>query len=192
MSREAQRILVYGSREFGRVVKDLALQCGHQFAGYIDDIDRGSEILGPWDAVTGTHPAPGHTLAFAVGYRHLKERRALFMRARAQGYATPALIHPRAYVRDPAAIGAGAFVMAGATVDVGALVGEFAVIWPGACISHDSVVGTNTFVSPNATICGKSTVGDDCFIGAGAVVVDHQSVAAGSFIKAGSVHASRK
>lgn len=192
MSQPGRRILVYGSREFGQVVRDLAEQCGYEFAGFIDDIHAGVEVLGAWDAVSRTHPASSHVLAVAVGYRHLRERRALWVRAREQGYVMPTLIHPRAYVRDPAAIGAGAFVMGGAVVDVGASVGEFAVIWPGATINHDSAVGANTFVSPNAAVCGKATVGDDCFIGAGAVIVDHRSVPAGSFIKAGSVYASGK
>lgn len=188
MNLPAQRILVYGSREFGQVAKDLALQCGYAFAGFIDDIDSGGEILGGWDTVSRTHPASGHALALAVGYHHMHERRVLYARAHTQGYATPALIHPRAYVRDPGAIGVGAFVMAGAVVDVGARLGEFVVVWPGATINHDSIIGANCFVSPNATVCGKATVGEDCFIGAGAVIIDHQSVPGGSFIKAGSVY----
>ncbi len=188
MTGPAQRILVYGSRVFGQVVKDLAMQCGYEFAGFIDDFDAGGEILGGWDAVSRTHPASSHALAIAVGYHHLQQRRELCARAHRHGYVTPALIHPRAYVRDPGAIGVGSFVMAGALVDVGARLGEFVVVWPGATINHDSIVGANSFVSPNAAVCGKTTVGEDCFIGAGAVIVDHQSVPARSFIKAGSVY----
>lgn len=183
-----KNILVYGSREFGLVVRDLAGQCGFRFAGFIDDIDRGAEILGTWQEVSRSHGAAEHCVAMAVGYDHLRERRALYERVRAQGYETPALIHPRAYARDPAAVGAGAFIMAGAVVDVGARVGPFAVIWPGATINHYAKIGANTFVSPNAAICGYSAVGEDCFIGAGATVVDHRSVPSGSFVKAGSVY----
>ena len=190
MSRRApKKILVYGSREFGEVVRDLAIQCGYTFAGFIDDVNRGDGILGAWSEVARGHSPRSHAVAMAVGYRHLRERRALYGRAVSEGYATPALVHPRAYVRDPAAIGQGAFIMAGAVVDVGARVGDFAVVWPGATVNHHSLVGANTFVSPNATICGHSTVGEDCFIGAGATIVDHQSVPAGSFVKAGSVYA---
>jgi sugar O-acyltransferase (sialic acid O-acetyltransferase NeuD family) len=184
-----KKILVYGSQEFGRVVRDLALQCGYAFAGFIDDMNRGEGILGAWSEVARRHPPKSHAVAMAVGYRHLRERRALYGRVQAQGYATPALVHPRAYVRDLAAIGHGAFVMAGAVVDVGARVGDFAVVWPGVTVNHDSRVGANSFLSPNATICGYSIVGEDCFIGASATIVDHQSVPSGSFVKAGSVYA---
>jgi sugar O-acyltransferase (sialic acid O-acetyltransferase NeuD family) len=185
----AKKMLVYGSREFGLVVRDLALQCGYAFAGFIDDLNRGEGILGAWSEVARSYTPASHAVAVAVGYRHLHERRALYERVRSEGYTTPALVHPRAYVRDPAAIGEGAFIMAGAVVDVGASVGAFAVVWPGATINHHSRVGGNTFVSPNAAVCGYSSVGEDCFIGAGATIVDHQSVPAGSFVKAGSVYA---
>jgi sugar O-acyltransferase (sialic acid O-acetyltransferase NeuD family) len=185
-------MLVYGSRVFGEVVKDLAASCGYEFSGFIDDRHTGAGIVGDWNTVRGACPASGYSLAIAVGYRHLPERRELWMRARREGYAMPALVHPRAYVRDREAIGEGAFIMAGAVVDVGASIGDFAVIWPGATINHHSVIGANTFVSPNAAVCGKTTVGDDCFIGAGAVIVDHQDVPSGSFVKAGAVHGRRK
>jgi sugar O-acyltransferase (sialic acid O-acetyltransferase NeuD family) len=184
-----KQILVYGSREFGQVVCDLAGQCGYGFAGFIDDIDRGPQILGTWQEVSRGHDPALHGVAMAIGYRHLRERRALCERVRAQGYETPALIHPRAYVRDAAAIGAGAFIMAGAVVDFAARVGPFAVVWPGATINHHADIGANTFISPNAAICGYSVVGEDCFIGAGATVIDHRTVPAGSFVKAGWVYA---
>src|SRR5258706_14201101 len=110
---QVKQILVYGSREFGQVVRDLAGQCGYRFAGFVDDIDRGPEILGAWQEVSRSHDPALHSVAMAIGYDHLRERRALDERVRAHGYDTPRLIHPRAYVRDPAAVGAGAFVMAG-------------------------------------------------------------------------------
>jgi sugar O-acyltransferase (sialic acid O-acetyltransferase NeuD family) len=182
-------ILVYGSREFGQVVRDLASQCGYRFAGFIDDVDRGPEILGTWQEVSSGHDAALHSVAMAIGYHHLPERRALCERVRAQGYETPTLIHPRAYVRDAAAVGAGSFIMAAGVVDFAARVGPFAVVWPGATINHHAEVGANTFISPNATVCGYSVVGENCFIGAGATIVDHRSVPAGSFVKAGSVYA---
>lgn len=184
-----KQILVYGSREFGQVVRDLAGQCGYRFAGFVDDIDRGPDILGPWQEVARGHDPARHSVAMAIGYDHLRERRALCERVRAQGYETPALIHPRAYVRDAAAVGVGTFIMAGAVVDFAARVGPFAVVWPGATINHHAEVGANTFISPNAAICGYSVVGEDCFIGAGATIVDHRTVPSGSFVKAGSVYA---
>lgn len=192
MMNTEKKILVYGSLEFGQVVRDLAILCGYSFAGFIDDLNRGDGVLGAWDEVTRSHAPTSHAVAMAVGYRHMRERRALHERIRAQGYAMPALIHPRAFVREPAAVGEGAIIMAGAIVDMGVRIDALVVVWPSATIIHDCRIGANTFVSPGATICGSTVVGEDCFIGAGATVVDHRNVPAGTFVKAGSVYAGAK
>lgn len=181
-------LLVYGSREFGRVVKDLAEQCGYRVAGFIDDFHRGDGILGTFAEVAGRCPPARFEVAIAVGYRDLGARWAVRERVVAHGYRLPALVHPRAYVRDPARIGDGSFVMAGAIVDLQASLGPLVVVWPGAVVNHDSRVGENSFLSPHATICGCVTIGRQVFVGAGATIVDHVEVPAGTFVKAGSLY----
>lgn len=182
---------MYGSRDFGKVIRDLSEHCGHQFVGYIDDVHEGDEVVGDYAAAKRLHPPGSVGVAIAIGYGHLEARWRIYQQAVADGYSVPTLIHDRAYVHDPGSIGRGAVIMAGALVDVSARLGELAVLWPGAVINHDSVVGANTFVSPNATVCGFAVVGESCFIGAGAVIVDHCSVPAKTFVKAGRVFADR-
>ena len=188
----AKPILIYGASEFGKVVKDLAEQCGFHFLGFVDDWNVGSDILGPWSKVKDRFPHGSVAIALAVGYRHMAARLALFRQLTNDGYSLPALIHPRAYVRDPSCIGAGSLIMASAVVDTYVQIGPLCVLWPGAVVNHDSQIGTNCFVSPNATICGAVMVGESCFIGASAVVVDHNDVPAGSFVKAGTVYYLKK
>jgi sugar O-acyltransferase (sialic acid O-acetyltransferase NeuD family) len=182
------RILVYGASEFGAVVRDLAADCGFEFAGFIDDVhpDRDG-VIGDFASACVSHAPAAHAIAIAVGYRHLEARRALAARVRAAGYALPALVHPEAYVHRSAAVGAGAMVMARAIADRAARLGEATVLWPGANVSHDAAIGANTFLSPGATVCGFAVVGAGCFIGAGAVIADHRTVPDGAFVKAGSV-----
>src|SRR5262249_20651838 len=75
--RTPKKILVYGSREFGQVVRDLAVQCGYAFAGFIDDVNHGEGILGAWQEVARSHGSSSHAVAMAIGYRHLRERREI-------------------------------------------------------------------------------------------------------------------
>ncbi|MHB0977131.1 MAG: PglD-related sugar-binding protein [Candidatus Aquicultorales bacterium] len=185
-------MLVYGSRDFGRVVKDLVIRCGHEFVGYIDDRNTGDGILGPYDEVSRSYPSGLCEIAMGIGYLDLSARWSVYQQVLSDGYELPALIHPNAYVRDREEVGRGAIVMAGAAVDVYAKVEELVVLWPGAVINHDSCVGANTFVSPNATVCGFTDIGRDCFIGAGATIVDRVWLPAGSFVKAGSVYSSNR
>lgn len=181
-------LLVYGSLEFGRVVRDLARQCGHTFAGYVDDVHHGGEVLGNFEEVARRFPPERFEWALAIGYRDLAARWTAFQRVKARGYRLPPLVHPRAYVHDPGRLGEGCFVMASAVVDLQASLGALVVVWPGAVVNHDSVVGENCFLSPNATVCGCVTIGRQVFVGAGATIVDHVDVPAGTFVKAGSLY----
>jgi acetyltransferase-like isoleucine patch superfamily enzyme len=170
------------------VLSDLVGRCGHEFAGYIDDLGPSSaEVLGTFEQVRPRYAAAAYGIVIGVGYRDLPARWRVFERVASAGYAMPALVHPEAYLHSADCVGAGSVVMARAIVDARAAVGRACVLWPGANVSHDSTVGDNSFLSPNSTVCGFVTVGRDCFLGAGAVVADHRTVPAGTTIKAGEV-----
>jgi sugar O-acyltransferase (sialic acid O-acetyltransferase NeuD family) len=178
------KLLVYGSTTFGRVVRVLVEECGHQFAGFIDDINPGPDVAGAFDAVVKSHPAAEFACVNAVGYNDLTARQRVTDRITAAGYSMPVLVHPRAIVGRDSRVGAGAMIMAGAVVDCRVELGPAVVMWPGAVVAHDTVVGPNTFLSPNSTICGCCRIGASCFVGAAAVVVDHAAVPDGTRIKA--------
>ena len=183
------KLLVYGSKDFGQVIRALVDHAGHEFAGFIDDFAEGAEIIGTYQQARRAYPpAPGIGIAVAIGYDHLAARWNLYQAIRKDGYAVPALVHRAAVVHPDAKIGEGAIVMAGANVDVFSQIAELAVLWPGVIVSHDCRVGRNCFLSPGAILCGFVNTGADCFIGAGAVIADHRSVPDGQFVKAGVVY----
>jgi sugar O-acyltransferase (sialic acid O-acetyltransferase NeuD family) len=186
------KILVYGSRMFGGVIRCLVEDCGHEFAGFIDDVHEREDVLGPFEQTKLTHPPSEYACVNAVGYSDLAARRSVSMRIRDAGYSMPVLVHPRAYVSTTSTVGPGSFVMAGALVDCRVTVDDSVVIWPGVCVSHDCRIGANTFLSPNCTICGDCCVGSDCFVGAGAVIVSHAQVPQGSRIKALERYVTRR
>jgi sugar O-acyltransferase (sialic acid O-acetyltransferase NeuD family) len=185
-------VLVYGSRLFGGVIRCLVEDSGHRFAGFIDDVHQGEDVLGPFEAIRLRYPPPEYACVNGVGYSDLAARRAVTARIQAAEYVMPALVHPRAYVSTTSSVGPGSFVMAGSLVDCRVTIAAGVVIWPGACVSHDSRIGANTFLSPNCTVCGDCRVGDDCFVGAGAVIVSHAVVPDGTRIKALERHAARR
>jgi sugar O-acyltransferase (sialic acid O-acetyltransferase NeuD family) len=178
------KVLVYGSTTFGSVVRVLVEECGHEFAGFIDDVNAGQDVLGSFDIVKTKYPAAQFACVNAVGYNDLAARQRVTDRIVAAGYAMPCLVHPRAIVGRDSRVGAGAMIMAGAIVDTRVDLGPSVVMWPGAVVAHDTVLAGNTFLSPNSTICGCCQVGAGCFIGAAAVVVDHADVPTGTRVKA--------
>ena len=184
------KLLVYGSRDFGTVLRELVADCGHEFAGFLDDVNPGAPgVVGSYATAKDSHPPSTCGLVLAIGYKHLEARAKIFAAAKAAGYRFPALIHPAAQIHRTATVGEGAIVMARAIVDVRATLGETCVLWQGANVSHDSAIGPNTFLSPGAIVCGHVRVGPGCFLGAGSVVADHRTVPDGSFVKAGNVFA---
>jgi sugar O-acyltransferase (sialic acid O-acetyltransferase NeuD family) len=180
-------MLVYGSKTFAVVVRQILMDLNLDFGGYVDDFSQGPGILGPYNSVKTKAPPSLTQFALGVGYNDLKARARVAAQLEADGYAAPVLIHPRAWVHPSAKVGHGAIVMAGALIDAFCEVGPWTVIWPGAVVNHESRVGANTFLSPNSTVCGCVEIGADTFIGAGAVIVDHCSVPPGRFVKAGKV-----
>lgn len=185
------KVLIYGSRDFGCVLKRLTIYCGHDFLGFVDDWNVGTEVLGAFDAVSKTFPPGSCELVLAIGYKHLAARRKLMFDLHERGYSTCRLIHPAAMVSADAQIATGVAIMAGAIIDSNAVVGQGCVVWPGAVLNHDVDVGANSFISPNSTLCGYVTLGESCFVGAGATIVDHTDVPPNTFIKAGSVYVRR-
>lgn len=184
------KLLVYGSRDFGKVLRELAADCGHAFAGFVDDVEPGNPgVVGSFESACASHPSAEHGLVMAIGYKHLEARARILAAARKAGYRFPALVHPAAHVHPTAHVGEGAIVMARAIVDVRARLGEACVLWQGVNVSHDSAIGDNTFLSPGAIVCGLAKVGANCFLGAGSVITDHRTVPDGSFVKAGAVFA---
>jgi sugar O-acyltransferase (sialic acid O-acetyltransferase NeuD family) len=182
------KLLIYGASDFGAILKDLIVRCGHEFVGFVDDAPAlASTTLGTFREVV-THYDPQYFgMVIAVGYNDLAVRWRVFRQVRTSGYPLPPLIHPEAYVHDTTAVAEGATIMARAIVDLRSRIGEASVLWPGANVSHDTVVGPNCFLSPNCAICGFVILGHSCFIGAGAVVPDHRSVPDQTWIKAGKV-----
>lgn len=186
-------VLVYGSTTFGKVVRVLVEECGHEFAGFIDDLNPDApSVLGAFDAVRTNRAPSAFACVNAVGYNDLAARQRVTDRIRSAQYAMPSLVHPRAMVGRDSSVGAGAMIMAGAVVDCRVEIGDGVVLWPGAVVAHDSIVEANTFLSPNSTVCGCCRVGASCFVGAGAVIVDHATVPAGTRIKAGERYVTQR
>lgn len=182
------KLLIYGSKDFGRLIADLAGQCGFEVAGFIDDIASGEKVLGTYESCRDHFPPSKFSVVIAIGYKHLEARWRIFERVRSDGYALPSLIHPKSYVSPQAKVGEGCILMAGSNVDSFAELKPLTVLWPAAVVSHDCSIGPNSFLSPNCTICGFTRVASNCFVGAGAIVSDHVNVLPNSFIKAGTVH----
>jgi len=183
-------VLIYGGSLFGVVLKQMVVDSGRQFAGFIDDWHEGGEIRGNFEQVIINGDPDAFEVVLGVGYKHMAVRRDLAARIQARGFRLASLIHSRAYVSPTARIGGGVVIMAGAIVDTESEIGPLTVMWPGAVVNHHCVIEGNSFLSPGSIVCGRTRMGLDCFVGAGAIVVDGIVVPDATFLKAGAVLAA--
>lgn len=182
-----RKVIIYGSQQFANYVKEVVIDCGYDFVGYIDDYSSGENILGPFDKVKHLYDKNEFGIVIAVGYRDLEARWRIFEKVFNHGYKIITLIHPSAYVHHTSTIGEGSIICARSIIDYNSHVGTGTFVWPGVIINHDSKVGDNCFLSPQVNICGFVEIGDNCFIGASSVIINNNSIGNNSFIKAGSV-----
>lgn len=180
-----KNVIIYGSQSFAYYVRELVLDCGHHFIGFIDDFKEGEDVLGSFEDVRKKYSPSEYEIAIAIGYNNLAARWDIYQKVIDQGYEVISLIHPKAYVSKTAKIGRGTMISVGAIVDFNAKVGEANFIWPSVTINHDSVIGNNCFLSPGVNICGFVHVGNHCFLGASAIIVNGNTIKDNSFIKAG-------
>ncbi|QHC05393.1 hypothetical protein GRQ40_16645 [Anoxybacillus sp. PDR2] len=182
------KVIVYGSKEFAKLIKQLVINCGHEFVGFIDDLEpHKDEVLGSFEDVRKKYSTSEYCIVYGIGYNSLSARWNIYNKVLSYGYETINLIHPTAIIDKTSIMGKGLIVMAGVIVDTNVKLGDLVVLWPGTVVSHDSEIESNCFLSPNSTICGFTKIGSSSFIGAGATVVNNTHVPPNSFIKAGSV-----
>ena len=188
-----EKIIVYGSKEFAYILKNLIEICGYEFIGFIDDLNPiGESVLGTFEDVIKEYSPKEYKIVNGIGYNNLKARWKVQQKIRNNYYESINLIHPKAVIDSNSVIGEGNIIMAGAIVELNAKINDLVVMWPGSIVNHDSEISNNCFLSPSSTVCGFVNVGENCFIGAGAVIVDHLNVPANTFIRAGSLYYKKK
>ena len=164
-----RNLIIFGAGGHAKVIADIAMKNGYEIAGFLDDNDAISEVIGfkrlgkISDCVKykDTHD-------FAIGIGNNSVRKNIFEKYSDLNYVT--LIHPTASIGLNTEITRGTVVMPMTVVNACATVGEFCVINSGAVVEHDCVVGDFTLIAPNSTLCGCVKVGNEVWMGAGSSV----------------------
>ena len=184
-------IIIYGSKSYSELIKQIVNDCGRVCLGFIDDFDKGSNILGDFQEIVKRFSKDEIEIAIGIGYSNLLKRKEIIENVK-KYYTLATLIHPKAYIAKSASIGNGSVIMAGAHIDYNVQIGQGVVCWPGSLINHDSKIEDNTFISPGVTVCGFVKIGESCFIGANSTIVDQTLVMNETFIKAHSLYSQKE
>lgn len=181
-------LLVLGCGGHGRVVADVALDCGFAEIAFLDDAvsaqhPPGARVLGPFAAAAELVREWPAAIA-AVGDAGL--RLELFDMLKRLEFRTPRIVHPSAVVSRGAILGEGVFVAAGAVINVGARIGHAAIVNTGARIDHDCEIGAGSHIAPGATLSGSVIVGERAWLGTGCSVRQGVRIGNGTLVGVGA------
>lgn len=181
---EKPRLNILGASGHGKVVADVAKNCGYTEIYFFDDDRSIKECAGY--PVVGTEndlsTAIGH-IFIAIG--NAKTRRRVMEKYKNRNF--PVLIHPSAVVADGVEIGYGSVIMAGTVINPGARIGKGCIVNTSSSVDHDCTVGDYCHVSVGAHLSGTVEVGSGSWIGAGATVSNNVNICGGCMIGAGAV-----
>jgi sugar O-acyltransferase (sialic acid O-acetyltransferase NeuD family) len=171
-------IIIYGGGGHGKSCLDLVRALGvYRVVGFVDDgISTNQDImelpvLGGSEILAELY-AQGVRLAVNAvgGIGDLTPRIQVFAKLAKAGFASPAIVHPTAFVEISATLAPGAQVFPHAYVGSEAQVGFGSIINTGAIVSHDCHLDEIVNISPGAILAGEVTVGRGALIGMGATI----------------------
>ncbi len=116
-------------------------------------------------------------------------RRKVYEKFKSWGYRFRNVIHSGAIIscNSEVLLGEGIQVMAGAVVNVGAVIGENSIINTRASIDHDCQIGKHVHIAPGTTLSGNVKVGEGSHIGVGTTIIQGVAVGSKTIIGAGSL-----
>ncbi len=163
------KLVIFGAGGHAKVIADIAMKNGYEIAGFLDDNDAISEVMGfkRLGKISDCEKFKENCV-FAIGIGNNAVRKKIFESYPDLEY--PTLVHPSACVGIETKIGKGTVVMPMVVVNACAQVGDFCVLNSSSVVEHDCVVGDFTLIAPNATLCGCVKVGNEVWMGAGSAV----------------------
>lgn len=178
------KLIIIGASGHGKVVADLAMQCGWQIEGFLDDNPHLTEHFG-FPVLGKTDQIGKEACRYVIAIGSNEVRRQIAEEHGEVSYLS--LVHSSAVLGHGSKIGMGTVVMAQAVLNADAKVGRHCIVNTGAIIEHDCLVGDYTHISPGAVLAGTVIVGRECHIGAGATVRNNISICGRVTVGAGAV-----
>lgn len=187
--------IIWGGTGQAKVVRPILESLGHQVIAVFDNNVRLASpfsdipLVGGLSAFTEFRKEfPGEMgFVVAVGGTAGVDRVELSRTLQDAGLEPISAIHHRAFVADTARVGAGAQIMAMATVSEFAEIGDCCIINTNSSVDHDCSVGRGVHIMPGATLAGSVTVGEFASIGTNATILPRIRIGARAIVGAGAV-----
>ncbi|MBN2452353.1 MAG: acetyltransferase [Lentisphaeria bacterium] len=193
-SPETRTIVLYGNGKLAELL--LAVMAGDSRfrvcgvtadAAFVRDSRFHGLPLVPFESVEEAFPPDRYGMLVTVGYRSMRLRREMFLKARARGYRMPNYIARTARVFPDLALGENNILFDMVYVGPRCRLGDNTVLRPQLYIGHESVVEDHAFITSGATVGSRCRIGALTFFGLGVTVLPGTGIAPENLIAAGSL-----
>lgn len=140
-------LLIIGAGGHGRVVAEIAQDCGYKKIAFLDDNSK--------DAIGKINEMQKFVSLYKeafVAIGNNKVRGEILTQLKETGYEMPVLIHPTAYISKSAIIKPGTVVEPKAIVNTNAAIEEGCIISVGAIVDHDTQLEKYVHVNAGAIV----------------------------------------
>jgi len=185
-----KRLALLGASGHGKVVADTALLCGWDSVEFFDDAWPNRRTNGVWPVAGDSADLMARLGDFdgvivSIGDCEIRWRKHCELRA--AGAKLVSVVHPAATLSRLCTLGEGSVVVAGAVVNIDAVVGQACIINTGATVDHDCRIGDAVHIAPGAHLSGGVEVGLLSWVGTGAAVKQGIRIGGRVVIGVGSV-----
>lgn len=185
-----KRLAILGASGHGKVVAEIALECGWSEVVFFDDAWPELTLNGCFDVVGNTAALAEQIRNFdgihvAIGSNRVRLEKLEFFRSR--GATLPALVHPRSVISKSASLGDGTVVMSGSVVNADTTISNACILNTGSTVDHDCTLEEGVHVSPGVNVAGGVKIGRLSWVGIGAAVIQCVSIGSDVVVGAGSI-----
>lgn len=175
---------IVGCGGVGREALDVAMSCGVEVEGFLDDRRGADEVRGL--RVLGIEDLRS-PVRYLVAIGDPASRLEVAARMDAHGHAPGSLLHERAIVGPLTELGEGVLVAGGTYISSSVRLARHVQVHYNATVGHDCVLDAGATILPGANVAGSVHVGRAATIGSGAVVLQGLTVGPGAVVGAGAV-----
>lgn len=145
-----KRIVILGSRGYGRTVYDVAEQLGYSIT-VLDDCDR-EHPLGSFSLYIK------NDVEFIPAFGNNEFRLGCLERIEKAGGKPATLIHPSAYISPRAHVSEGCVILPGVIINTGTRIGKGCIINLGATVDHDVIIEDSVHLCIRCIIKGENRI----------------------------------
>jgi sugar O-acyltransferase (sialic acid O-acetyltransferase NeuD family) len=189
-------MIIVGAKGLAKELLEVCYQLGQtDNLVFFDNVssDLPDQLFGQFPILKSEIEVKAHfndfSKVFALGLGNPKLRMNMCELFENWGGILNSIISPQASIAIfGTAIGAGATILANATITGSAQIGKGLLMYPNAVVTHDCILGDFVELSPGATILGDCRIGNRTHIGANASILpkltlgDEVAVGAGAVV----------